>query len=153
MPAVPVAVVTPPVEAAPEVVAVVTEPATPEQPSAFTYLSDFAFWEGCGVDTALVPAEPLVSAVPAEPRKPLPTVESILAQFRIREWNKQPEPVAAAPVEPVAETPVAPVPVEVAAPQPVAVTQKWKRLRPSLSQPSRRLRRKSPAKPPKMKSC
>ncbi|WP_265975473.1 DNA translocase FtsK, partial [Brucella intermedia] len=123
MPAVPVAVVTPPVEAAPEVVAVVTEPATSEQPSAFTYLSDFAFWEGCGVDTALVPAEPLVSAVPAEPRKPLPTVESILAQFRIREWNKQPEPVAAAPVEPVAETPVAPVPVEVAAPQPVAVTE------------------------------
>ncbi len=123
MPAAPVAVVTPPVVTAPETVAVVAESANPEQPSAFTYLSDFAFWEGCGVDTALVPAEPLVSAVQAEPRKPLPTVESILAQFRIREWNKQPEPVAAAPVQPVAETPVAPAPVEVAAPQPVAVAE------------------------------
>ncbi len=121
MPAVPVAVVVAPVEPVLEATPVMIEAVNPAQPSAFTYLSDFAFWEGCGIDTALVPAEPLVSTVPAEPRKPLPTVESILAQFRIREWNKQPEPVAVAPVQPVAEAPVAPM--AVMAPEPVAAVQ------------------------------
>ena len=126
MPAVPVAVVVAPVEPVLEATPVMIEAVNPAQPSAFTYLSDFAFWEGCGIDTALVPAEPLVSAVPAEPRKPLPTVESILAQFRIREWNKQPELVAVAPVQPVAETPVVPAasaPQEIVAPEPVAAVE------------------------------
>lgn len=128
MPLVPVAVVAAPAEPALEVAPVVAEPVAadivnPAQPSAFAYLSDFAFWEGCDIDTALVPAEPLVSAVPAEPRKPLPTVESILAQFRIREWNKQPEPAAVAPIQPVVETPAALAPVETVAPKPVATVR------------------------------
>ncbi|KAB2767137.1 DNA translocase FtsK [Brucella anthropi] len=128
MPLVPVTVVAAPAEPALEVAPVVAEPVAadivnPAQPSAFAYLSDFAFWEGCDIDTALVPAEPLVSAVPAEPRKPLPTVESILAQFRIREWNKQPEPAAVAPIQPVVETPAALAPVETVAPKPVATVQ------------------------------
>ncbi|GAA5617969.1 hypothetical protein Brsp06_01723 [Brucella sp. NBRC 13694] len=128
MPLVPVTVVAAPAEPALEVAPVAVEPVAadivnPAQPSAFTYLSDFAFWEGCDIDTALVPAEPLVSAVPAEPRKPLPTVESILAQFRIREWNKQPEPAAVAPIQPVVETPAALAPVETVAPKPVATVR------------------------------
>ncbi|MEN3143293.1 DNA translocase FtsK [Ochrobactrum sp. WV_118_8] len=128
MPLIPVTVVAAPAEPALEVAPVVAEPVAadivnPAQPSAFAYLSDFAFWEGCDIDTALVPAEPLVSAVPAEPRKPLPTVESILAQFRIREWNKQPEPAAVAPIQPVVETPAALAPVETVAPKPVATVQ------------------------------
>ncbi len=121
MPAAPIAAIITPAEPVLEVSPIETEAAHPAQPSAFAYLSDFAFWEGCGIDTALAPAEPLVSAVPAEPRKPLPTVESILAQFRIREWNKQPEPVAVAPVQPIAEAPVAPVPQVVVVAEPVVV--------------------------------
>ncbi|ABS16263.1 DNA translocase FtsK [Brucella anthropi] len=128
MPAVPVAVVAASAEPALEVAPVAVEPVAadivnPAKPSAFTYLSDFAFWEGCDIDTAIVPAEPLVSAVPAEPRKPLPTVESILAQFRIREWNKQPAPAAVATIQPVVEAPVAIAPVETVAPKPVATVQ------------------------------
>ncbi|PQA74903.1 DNA translocase FtsK [Brucella oryzae] len=124
MPPVPVAaVVTAPTEPVLEAAPVGVQAVNPAQPSAFTYLSDFAFWEGCGIDTAFMPAEPLVSAAPAEPRKPLPTVESILAQFRIREWNKQPEPVTAPPIQPVVETPAASASVEVEAPEPVAVVQ------------------------------
>ncbi|OIS91222.1 cell division protein FtsK [Brucella cytisi] len=128
MPLVPVAVVAAPAEPALEVAPVVAEPVAadivnPAQPSAFAYLSDFAFWEGCDIDTAIVPAEPLVSAVPAEPRKPLPTVESILAQFRIREWNKRPEPPAVTPIQPVVQTPAAAAPVETVAPKPVATVQ------------------------------
>jgi len=128
MPLVPVAVVAAPAEPALEVAPVVAGPVAadivnPAQPSAFAYLSDFAFWEGCDIDTAIVPAEPLVSAVPAEPRKPLPTVESILAQFRIREWNKQPEPAAVTPIQPVVQTPAASTPVETVAPKPVATVQ------------------------------
>ncbi|MFQ0814082.1 cell division protein FtsK [Brucella anthropi] len=118
MPAIPVAGA--PVETAAEVTPDRIETAAPAAPSAFAYLSDFAFWEGCDIDLAPVSAAPLVSAMPVEPRKPAPTVESILAQFRIREWNKQPEPEAAAPVQPVAEMPAAPAPVEMAAPEPIA---------------------------------
>ncbi|EFM60654.1 DNA translocase ftsK [Brucella sp. BO2] len=100
---------------------------------AFAYLSDSAFWEGCDIDIALTPSTPVVAAAPAEPRKPAPSVESILARFRVREWQKPQEetPVAvvtpqliqpiaetAKPVaaEPFVEEPAAPA-VEIAAPQ------------------------------------
>ena len=130
MPAVPVAVAVAvavaPTEPAAKATQGITETAKEIQPSAFALLSDFAFWEGCSIDAALAPAEPLVSAAPiapAEPRKPVPTVESILAQFRIREWTRQPEPASVAPVEPVVETPPAPAPAEMAAPQPAAAVE------------------------------
>ncbi|CUW44961.1 DNA translocase ftsK [Brucella vulpis] len=63
---------------------------------AFAYLSDSAFWEGCDIDIALTPSTPVVAAAPAEPRKTAPSVESILARFRVREWQKPQEetPVA-----------------------------------------------------------
>ena len=120
MPAVPVAVVSAPAEAVQEIAPVSVGAVNPASPSAFTYLSDFAFWEGCGIDTTLVPLGVPVSARPAEPRKPLPTVESILAQFRIREWNKQPEAITVAQVQPVAEVPTVPEAVVMVAPQPAA---------------------------------
>ncbi len=76
---------------------------------AFAYLSDSAFWEGCDIDIALMPSTLVVAAVPAEPRKPAPSVESILARFRVREWQKPQEEtpvavVAPQPVQPIAET-------------------------------------------------
>ncbi len=78
--------------------------------SAFTHLSDFAFWEGCDFNLPLAPSAPAVAAALAEPRKPAPSVESILARFRIRDWHKPQEEAPAAvavsqPTEPVAETP------------------------------------------------
>ncbi|EFM55612.1 DNA translocase FtsK [Brucella inopinata] len=76
---------------------------------AFAYLSDSAFWEGCDIDIALTPSTPVVAAAPAEPRKPAPSVESILARFRVREWQKPQEetPVAVVTpqlIQPIAET-------------------------------------------------
>ncbi len=145
VPKAPVAVaapVAPVLEAAPVVVAA----KTPAQPSAFAYLSDFAFWEGCDVDAALVPAtertmmDAVVSVAPVEPRKPAPTVESILAQFRIREWSKQPaeEPAVATVPQPAAETPApvaTPAPQEIpaqAAVEPVAEVAAEAAIEPSL---------------------
>ncbi|SPU73728.1 DNA translocase ftsK [Brucella suis] len=56
-----------------------------------------------------MPSTLVVAAVPAEPRKPAPSVESILARFRVREWQKPQEEtpvavVAPQPVQPIAET-------------------------------------------------
>ena len=92
-------------------------PAAEITTSAFAYISDFAFWEGCEVEASLAPTVPAMVAAPVAPKKPAPTVESILAQFRIREWNSQPEETPVAP-QPVAEVPA---PQPVAAPEPVAV--------------------------------
>lgn len=80
--------------------------------SAFAHLSDFAFWESFDLDTAPVQPVPVVAEI-AVPNRPTPSVESIIAQFRTVEWNKN------KPLEvPVA---IAEVPVSVApAPQPVA---------------------------------
>ncbi|MEJ5083721.1 DNA translocase FtsK [Ochrobactrum sp. MYb379] len=89
--------------------------------SAFAHLSDFAFWEGVEFDSAPVLSTVVVAEV-AEPKRPAPSVESIIAQFRTVEWNKaKPQEAPAAVVEqpaPVAEV-VQPVPVA-PAPQPVA---------------------------------
>ncbi len=145
----PVAPPAPPVvSAAP--VAVQAEPAAPaaeasdaaDAPiSGFAWLSDSAFWEGCAPESMAEMGLAPVALAPAEPKKPAPTVESILARFRIREWPRSqeeaPAPVAAPepapmpipapapavevraeiPAAPV--TPVAPVVAPVAAPAPV----------------------------------
>ena len=50
---------------------------------AFQYLSDFAFYEGMN----LIPSDQH-SPAPTKPKRPVPTVESIIAQFRTVEWNK-----------------------------------------------------------------
>ncbi|MEJ5898993.1 DNA translocase FtsK [Ochrobactrum teleogrylli] len=124
LPVMPAAVAAPVVQAIPEPVVAQAPiaPATDITTSAFAYISDFAFWEGCDVEASLAPTVPLVAAAPAAPKKPAPTVESILAQFRIREWNSQPEetPVAAVVAEPqpVAEVPA---PEPIVASEPVAV--------------------------------
>lgn len=137
MPAVPVAVVAASAEPALEVAPVAVEPVAADIVNPAVYRPSPIFQtslKGCDIDTAIVLAEPLVSAVPAEPRKPLPTVESILAQFRIREWNKQPGASCSshadsasrrgtgchcATAETVAPKPVATVQVETPAPQPI----------------------------------
>ena len=89
LPVMPAAVAAPVVQAIPEPVVAQAPiaPATDITTSAFAYISDFAFWEGCDVEASVAPTVPLVAAAPAAPKKPAPTVESILAQFRIREWN------------------------------------------------------------------
>ncbi|MBA8818511.1 cell division protein FtsK [Ochrobactrum sp. P6BS-III] len=121
LPVMPAAVAAPAVYVAPEpvVVQTVVAPVAEVTTSAFAYISDFAFWEGCDVEASLAPTVPVIAAAPAAPQKPAPTVESILAQFRIREWNSQPEeaPVAAVAPQPVAEVPA---PQPVATPEPVA---------------------------------
>lgn len=126
---VPPVLTTVPVEAAAIAVEEVSAPVAPaaepaknanEAISAFANLSDFAFWESFDFDQ--VPVEPVaVVAEVAAPKRAAPTVESIIAQFRTVEWNKdkpQEAPVAVveqpAPVAEVAQ--VAPTP----APQPVA---------------------------------
>lgn len=91
--------------------------------SAFAHLSDFAFWESFEFDSAPV-LSTVVVAEATTPKRAVPTVESIIAQFRTVEWNKaKPQEAPAAVVEqpaPVAEV-VQPVLVA-PAPQPVAVT-------------------------------
>ncbi|WP_422718068.1 DNA translocase FtsK [Falsochrobactrum tianjinense] len=75
--------------------------------SAFAYLSDFAFWEG--LDFPSVPSAPVVAA--AAPKRPTPSVESILARFRTVEWKKSHEnaPIVSE-AQPLADTP-APKPI------------------------------------------
>ncbi|MFK4821241.1 DNA translocase FtsK [Ochrobactrum quorumnocens] len=93
--AAPVAPLAQPVEAAPAQVAVTAEvePISSSNPisnatvSAFAHLSDFAFWESFDFDSA--PAQPIAVVVAETPKRPAPTVESIIAQFRTVEWNKQ----------------------------------------------------------------
>ena len=124
-------------------IAAAEKPAAAEQPvaSAFANLSDFAFFEGVDFSTPLEPmpvaATQTVAETPA-PAKAAPSVEEILARYRVREWSKvQPasiasaEPVAsvapAAPVEaasPVAAVATHPAPAETpAATQPIAAPQ------------------------------
>lgn len=116
-----------PVEIAPVQVAPVTAVAPASDVSAaisaFAHLSDFAFWESFEFDSVPVLSTVVVAEV-AEPKRPAPTVESIIAQFRTVEWNKaKPNEVHTAAVEqpaPVAEVvqpvQVAPAPQQVAAP-------------------------------------
>ncbi|WP_421565401.1 DNA translocase FtsK [Ochrobactrum sp. EDr1-4] len=118
-----------PVEIAPVQVAPVTTVApaldVSAAISAFAHLSDFAFWESFEFDSAPVLSTVAVAEV-AEPKRPAPTVESIIAQFRTVEWNKaKPQEAPAAVVEepaPVAEVvqPVLVAPAPQPAPQPVA---------------------------------
>ncbi len=100
------------IEVAPVQVAVTVhaEPISNAAVSAFAHLSDFAFWESFDFDSA--PAQPVAAVVAETPKRPVPTVESIIAQFRTVEWNKQ--KVEDAPVAAVAQ-PVVTEP----APQPV----------------------------------
>ena len=137
--AAPVAPVVQTVEVAPAVKAAVTldaEPVSPVSPvsnvnvSAFALLSDFAFWESFDFDSA--PAQPVVSVVAEAPKRPAPTVESIISQFRTVEWNKQKteevlvaavaQPVVAEPAPQPVVAPVAEVKIEApVVPEPVAV--------------------------------
>ncbi|MBC2885338.1 DNA translocase FtsK [Ochrobactrum sp. CM-21-5] len=98
---------------APEIAPVAAEPASGGATtiSAFAYLSDFAFWESFDFDA--VPAPPAVSA---EPKRSAPSVDSILAQFRVVEWHKSQPEASTSPAAATASTPV----VETPAPQPVA---------------------------------
>ena len=120
-----------PVEArAPIAPAVIAPAATPEKSAdtmpvtALTYLSDFAFFEGGDLDINIAPvaapaieaAATVADAAPVEPKKTV-SVETILAQFRVREWTKTTEE---APVE-AARPAVAPA-AEVAAPAPLTAT-------------------------------
>ncbi len=123
MPPVPVAaVVTAPTEPVLEAAPVGVQAVNPAQPSAFTYLSDFAFWEGCGIDTAFMPAEPLVSAAPAEPRKPCLPLNPFWHSFAFANGTSSRSRLPP-PIQPVVETPAASASVEVEAPEPVAVVQ------------------------------
>ncbi|TCQ77946.1 DNA translocase FtsK [Ochrobactrum sp. BH3] len=121
-----------PIEVSPAQIAatVHAEPISNAAVSAFAHLSDFAFWESFNFDSA--PAQPVAAVVAETPKRPVPTVESIIAQFRTVEWNKQ--KVEEAPVVAVAQSvvtepaqqpiaaPVAEVKVEApVAPEPVAV--------------------------------
>lgn len=134
--AAPVAPVVQTVEVAPPVQAAVTLDVEPVSPvsnanvSAFALLSDFAFWESFDFDPA--PAQPVVSVVPEAPKRPTPTVESIISQFRTVEWNKQKteevlvaavaQPVVAEPAPQPVVAPVAEVKIEApVVPEPVAV--------------------------------
>ena len=99
------------------------EPVRSAAMSAFAHLSDFAFWESFDFESV-----PVQSVVAAAPKRPAPTVESIVAQFRTVEWNKRKteeeavaQPVVTEPApQPVAEVkveePVAREPVEAVAP-------------------------------------
>ncbi|WP_425598510.1 DNA translocase FtsK [Brucella pituitosa] len=123
-----------PVEVSPVQIAatVHAEPISNAAVSAFAHLSDFAFWESFDFD--LAPAQPVAAVAAETPKRPVPTVESIIAQFRTVEWNKQKvedapvvavaQPVVAEPVhvpQPIV-APVAEVKVEApVAPEPVAV--------------------------------
>ncbi|MCV9906897.1 DNA translocase FtsK [Brucella sp. HL-2] len=145
--AAPVAPLAQPVEAAPAQVAVTAEvePISSSNPisnatvSAFAHLSDFAFWESFDFDSA--PAHPIAVVVAETPKRPAPTVESIIAQFRTVEWNKQkveevpvaevaqpavtepaPQPAVAAVAEVRIEAPVMPEPVAVQVEAPAAPT-------------------------------
>ncbi len=136
-----------PVEAAPAQVAVTAEvePISSSNPisnatvSAFAHLSDFAFWESFDFDSA--PAQPIAVVVAETPKRPAPTVESIIAQFRTVEWNKQkveevpvaavaqpavtepaPQPAVAAVAEVRIEAPVMPEPVAVQVEAPATPT-------------------------------
>jgi DNA segregation ATPase FtsK/SpoIIIE, S-DNA-T family len=133
--AAPVAPIAQPVEAAPVQVAVAAEdqpisPINNATVSAFAHLSDFAFWESFDFDSA--PAQPVAAVVAETPKRPAPTVESIIAQFRTVDWNKQKaeeapvaavaQPVVAEPAPQPAVMPVAEVKVEAPVmPEPVAV--------------------------------
>ncbi len=115
-----------PAPAMPEEAVAFMRAVEPSTPSAFAYLSDFAFWESFDFDA--VPAQPVI---PTKPKRPAPSVESILSQFRVMEWRKPheqpvaeavaaPQPAPVAPVvEPVAVAPAAPV-IEAKAEAPVA---------------------------------
>ncbi|KAB0570806.1 DNA translocase FtsK [Brucella pituitosa] len=121
-----------PIEVAPVQVAVTVhaEPISNAAVSAFAHLSDFAFWESFDFDSA--PAQPVAAVVAETPKRPVPTVESIIAQFRTVEWNKQKveetpvvaiaQPVVTEPAPRPIVTPVAEVKVEApVVPEPVAV--------------------------------
>ncbi|WP_435657349.1 DNA translocase FtsK [Brucella pituitosa] len=121
-----------PIEVAPVQVAVTVhaEPISNAAVSAFAHLSDFAFWESFDFDSA--PAQPVAAVVAETPKRPVPTVESIIAQFRTVEWNKQKveetpvvaiaQPVVTEPTPQPIVTPVAEVKVEApVVPEPVAV--------------------------------
>ena len=109
-----------PVQAA---IVIDVEPVSSATMSAFAHLSDFAFWESFDFESV-----PVQSVVAAAPKRPAPTVESIVAQFRTVEWNKRKteetavaQPVVTEPApQPVAEVkveaPVAPEPVAAVAP-------------------------------------
>jgi len=90
------------------------EPVRNATMSAFAHLSDFAFWESFDFDSA--PVQPVVAEAP---KRPAPSVESIIAQFRTVEWNKQKteetsvvQPVVASPAPQPVAAPVAEVKVE-----------------------------------------
>ncbi|GLU25844.1 DNA translocase FtsK [Brucella sp. NBRC 12950] len=96
--------------------------------SAFSHLSDFAFWESFDFDAVPVQSVAVIAEVEeveevATPKRAAPTVESIIAQFRTVEWNKgKSQEAPAAVVEqpaPVAE--VAQPDQTAPAPQPVAI--------------------------------
>ncbi|QWK80171.1 DNA translocase FtsK [Ochrobactrum sp. BTU1] len=96
--------------------------------SAFSHLSDFAFWESFDFDAVPVQSVAVITEVEeveevATPKRAAPTVESIIAQFRTVEWNKgKSQEAPAAVVEqpaPVAE--VAHPDQTAPAPQPVAI--------------------------------
>ncbi|MDR6432265.1 DNA translocase FtsK [Brucella pseudogrignonensis] len=89
--------------------------------SAFAHLSDFAFWESFDFDSAPVQPVSVVAEV-ATPKRAVPTVESIIAQFRTVEWNKaKPQEAPVAVVEQPAPVAEVAQPVQVTpAPQPVA---------------------------------
>ncbi|MFS2324827.1 DNA translocase FtsK [Brucella sp. H1_1004] len=90
--------------------------------SAFANLSDFAFWESFDFDSA--PVQPIAVVAEAEkPKRAMPTVESIIAQFRTVEWNKaKPQEASVVVVEQPAPVAEVAQPVQVTpAPQPVAV--------------------------------
>ncbi|MGC0054334.1 DNA translocase FtsK [Brucella pituitosa] len=106
------------------------EPISNASVSAFAHLSDFAFWESFDFDSA--PAQPVAAVATETPKRPVPTVESIIAQFRTVEWNKQkveeapvvavaqpvviepaPQPIVAPVAEVKVEAPVVPEPVAV----------------------------------------
>ncbi len=106
-----------PVEArAPIAPAVIAPVATPEKTTdtmpmpALAYLSDFAFFEGGDLDIDIAPVAALAiqtaasvveATAPIEAKKTV-SVESILSQFRVREWTKTAEQT---PVQ-VAQQPV-----------------------------------------------
>ncbi|MFD1198750.1 DNA translocase FtsK [Brucella gallinifaecis] len=88
--------------------------------STFAYLSDFAFWESFDFDSA--PVQPAVAVTEvAEPKPAVPSVESIIAQFRTVEWvkNKQQEVAVTEQPAPIAEVAQ---PAEVAAVQEALAT-------------------------------
>ncbi|MGU3400821.1 DNA translocase FtsK [Brucellaceae bacterium D45D] len=108
--------------------------ATPEKTAdtmpvpALAYLSDFAFFEGGDLDINIAPvaapaieaSTPVADAVPVDPKKTV-SVETILAQFRVREWTKTAEEASVKAAPQPARPAITPA-AEVAAPAPLTAT-------------------------------